>query len=238
MGVSLRVVTCLISEFLPFFKSMKNLIMLILSNLALAVAQCPGAMASAPSGNGTGDAAHPPIELCGVAGKLHRFAVDQHEVLAAFAACKFAKNGKGALFVFTNCGLGDLLAEEGEAGFMNARKLKRQMIVVWVGVTDRAAEDCTLVKLTEKCDPQMVANITQSIENSGGSRETFPLIVLGGVKYATEDVKEVLRPVSGKTAENGYGVLGMQFGDYREALKIGLGHDFEDALVVELDDEQ
>ena len=42
-------------------------------------------------------------------GRLHRWAVDQHQFLAGFAATKFSKNGPGALFVFANCGLDDLL---------------------------------------------------------------------------------------------------------------------------------
>jgi|TARA_B110000977_G_scaffold201150_1_gene294401 hypothetical protein len=95
--------------------------------------------------------------------KLHRLAVSQHELFSAFAATKFAKNGKGALFVFTNCGLANLLVEEGEAGFEDASALRRQMFLVWGGVTDKAAPDCTVMKLTEKLAPSLRTNIGKSI---------------------------------------------------------------------------
>ena len=56
----------------------------------------------------------PPDEVKILQGKLHRFLVDQHQVLAGFAACKYTKNGPGALFVFANVNLKDLLVEPRE----------------------------------------------------------------------------------------------------------------------------
>ena len=183
-------------------------------------------------------AAFSPSELGTVNGKLHRFAVDQHELLSCFAACKFAKNGKGALCVFTNCGLDELLVEEDEPGFTDARALRRQMLLVWGGFTDKASGDCTLAKLLEKVSPDLQKNVEKSIDASC-TRETFPLVVLAGIQFATLDVLEGLRvPLSKMLGKEGHCVMSVKYGEFREALKCGLGHAFEEACVVELDDDE
>ena len=182
-----------------------------------------------------------------IAGKLHRFAVDQFDVLAGFAACKFAKNGPGALFVFTNCGLDDLLLEHGDPKLPAARALRRQMILVWGGVTERAAEDCTVSKLSSALGERRRGEIVSSIE-AKCDRDAFPLVVCAGPAFANADVREGLRPAaraSGKgeatssapTARDGFSVLSLKYGDYRAALTHGISMKLEDALVVELDDD-
>ena len=183
-----------------------------------------------------------------IAGKLHRFAVDQFDVLAGFAACKFAKNGPGALFVFTNCGLDDLLLEHGDPKLPAARALRRQMILVWGGVTERAAEDCTVAKLSSALGERRRAEVLRSIEEQC-DRDAFPLAVCAGPAFATADVREGLRPVarasgkgegtsSGPTEREGFSVLSLKYGDYRAALTHGISMNLEDALVVELDDDE
>ena len=190
-----------------------------------------------------GDAALGPV-----AGKLHRFAVDQFDVLAGFAACKYAKNGPGALFVFTNCGLDDLLVEHGDAKLPAARALRRQMILVWGGVTERAAEDCTVAKLSSALGTRRTGEIVRSVE-AQCDRDAFPLAVCAGPAFATADVREGLRPVarasgkgegtsSGPTEREGFSVLSLKYGDYRAALTHGISMNLEDALVVELDDDE
>lgn len=185
--------------------------------------------------------------LAPLAGKLHRFAVDQFDVLAGFAACKFAKHGPGALFVFTNCGLDDLLVEHGDPKLPAARALRRQMILVWGGVTERAAEDCTVAKLSSALGERRRAEVLRSIEEKC-DRDSFPLAVCAGPAFATEDVREGLRPAarpSGKreresnetASHEGFSVLSLKYGDYRAALTHGIGMRLEDALVVELDDD-
>jgi hypothetical protein len=69
-------------------------------------------------------------------GRLHRWAVDQHQFLAGFAAVKFSKDGPGALFVFSNCGLDDLLVADEDPEFSSASRLERQTILVRVGYVD------------------------------------------------------------------------------------------------------
>jgi len=186
----------------------------------------------------------PDASLGPVAGKLHRFAVDQFDVLAGFAACKFAKNGSGALFVFTNCGLDDLLVEHDDPGCAAARALRRQMLWVWGGVTEKAAADCTVSKLSEKLGDRRRAEIIRSIEEKC-DRDAFPVVMCAGWELATEDVREGLRQVKSpkttgqkdRASEGGFSVLSLKYGDYRAALAHGLGLHLEDALVVELDDD-
>ena len=183
-----------------------------------------------------------------IAGKLHRFAVDQFDVLAGFAACKFAKNGPGALFVFTNCGLDDLLLEHGDPKLPAARALRRQMILVWGGVTERAAEDCTVAKLSSALGTRRTGEIVRSVE-AQCDRDAFPLAGCAGPAFATADVREGRRPVarasgkgegtsSGPTEREGVSVLSLKYGDYRAALTHGISMNLEDALVVELDDDE
>ena len=80
--------------------------------------------------------------LGALTGKLHRFAVRNHEWFAGFAAAKYTKHGPGALFVFGNCGMEHMLAEEGDALYDEAVRCERQVILVWGGTTDKAAQDC------------------------------------------------------------------------------------------------
>ena len=87
---------------------------------------------SAASSNAADDA------LGKLQGKLHRWAVSQHQFLAGFAATKYTKDGPGALFVFANCGLDDLLVADEDPEFTTAKKLERQVILVWGGTTAKA----------------------------------------------------------------------------------------------------
>lgn len=173
-------------------------------------------------------------------GKLHRFAVDQHKFLAAFASCKYTRHGPGALFCFTNVGLGDLLVEEGEPGLDEARKYERQLILAWGGVGPKAAPDCTVATLGARLDERIRQSLLRSV-SEGCDRESFPMIVCAGLSFATEDVRQVLRPprvAKGKKAydgEQGFSVMRLQYGDFRAALTLGLKMDFKDAVDLELD---
>ena len=173
-------------------------------------------------------------------GKLHRFAVDQHKFLAAFASCKYTRHGPGALFCFTNVGLGDLLVEEGEPGLDEARKYERQLILAWGGVGPKAAPDCTVATLGARLDEHIRQSLLRSV-SEGCDRESFPMIVCAGLSFATEDVRQVLRPprvAKGKKAydgEQGFSVMRLQYGDFRAALTLGLEMDFKDAVDLELD---
>ena len=175
-----------------------------------------------------------------LSGKLHRFAVDQHRFLASFASCKYTRHGPGALFCFTNVGLGDLLVEEGEPGHEEARKYERQLIIAWGGVGPKAAPDCTVETLGACLDEGVRQSLLRSI-SEGCDRESFPVIVCAGMSLATEDVREVLRPprvAKGEKAyngEEGFSVIRVQYGDFRAALTLGLEMDFQDAVNLELD---
>lgn len=129
-------------------------------------------------------------ELPALHSKLHGWSVEHHQFLAAFAATKFTKNGQGALFVFANCGLDDLLVAEDEPGFTEARKLERQIVLVWGGATEKAEGDCTLAKLRAK-----VVDKTAGLERSiaeGCTREAFPVVICAGMEFAT--VGQILHP--------------------------------------------
>ena len=114
-------------------------------------------------------------------GRLHRFAVDQHQFLAGFAATKYTKDGPGALFVFANCGLDDLLVADDDPEFDAARKLERQIILVWGGVTAKAA--VTMEELRTKIVDK-TSELQRSIEQ-GCNRESFPVVLCAGMEYAT-----------------------------------------------------
>ena len=114
-------------------------------------------------------------------GRLHRWAVDQHQFLAGFAATKYTKNGPGALFVFANCGLEDLLVADEDAEYDAAQKLERQIILVWGGVTAKAT--VTLEELRTKIVDK-TSGLERSIEQ-GCDRESFPVVLCAGMEYAT-----------------------------------------------------
>ena len=131
--------------------------------------------------------------LGALAGKLHRFAVRNHRFFASFAAAKYTKHGPGALFVFGNSGLEHTLAEEGDGTcYDEATSCERQAVLVWGGITDRAAADCTLEDFTKPCQSEP-ATLRRSVE-VGCDRTTFPLVLCAGLEYATDDVREGLRP--------------------------------------------
>jgi len=189
--------------------------------------------------------------LGALAGKLHRFAVRNHRFFASFAAAKYTKHGPGALFVFGNSGLEHTLAEEGDGKcYEEATSCERQAVLVWGGITDRAAPDCALEDFTKRCVSE-TASLRRSVE-VGCDRTTFPLVLCAGLQYATDDVREGLRPprwkkkdgegkLGGKGKYPGAGgcaVLTVQYGDFRAALTMGLKMGLEDALVVELDREE
>ena len=188
--------------------------------------------------------------LGALTGKLHRFAVRNHEWFAGFAAAKYTKHGPGALFVFGNCGMEHMLSEEGDALYDEAVRCERHVILVWGGTTDKAASDCSLEDFTVRC-LQETATLRQSVA-TGCDRERFPMVLCAGWEYATDDVREGLRRptwnqkqkggnkkgASGRySGVGGAAVMGLQYGDFRAALGCGLKLGLEDALVVELDRE-
>ena len=190
--------------------------------------------------------------LGALAGKLHRFAVRNHRFFAGFAAAKYTKHGPGALFVFGNSGLEHTLAEEGDGElYEEATSCERQAVLVWGGITDRATADCTLEDFTKRCQSE-TATLRRSVE-VGCDRTTFPLVLCAGLEYATDDVREGLRPPRWKKKDGGgkgkgkgkgeypgaggCAVLNVQYGDFRAALTMGLTMGLEDALVVEFDRE-
>ena len=198
--------------------------------------------------------------LGALAGKLHRFAVRNHRFFAGFAAAKYTKHGPGALFVFGNSGLEHTLAEEGDGElYEEATSCERQAVLVWGGITDRAAADCALEDFTKRCVSVDAATLRRSVED-GCDRTAFPLVLCAGLEYATDDVREGLRPPRWKKkdgegkrggergrkrggkgeypGEGGCAVLSVQYGDFRAALTMGLTMGLEDALVVELDREE
>ena len=127
--------------------------------------------------------------LGALAGKLHRFAVRNHRFFAGFAAAKYTKHGPGALFVFGNSGLEHTLAEEGDGElYEEATSCERQAVLVWGGITDRAAADCALEDFTKRCQSE-TATLRRSVE-VGCDRTTFPLVLCAGLEYATDDVRE------------------------------------------------
>ena len=67
---------------------------------------------------------------------------------------------------------------------------------------------------------------------------TFPLVVLSGVQYATNDVLDDLRvPTNKPLGKEGFCAMAMVYRDYREALSVGLQCEFDDAFLLELDDD-
>ena len=194
--------------------------------------------------------------LGALAGKLHRFAVRNHRFFAGFAAAKYTKHGPGALFVFGNCGMEHTLAEEDDGTcYDEATSCERQAVLVWGGITDRAAADCALEDFTKRCVSVDAATLRRSVED-GCDRTAFPLVLCAGLEYATDDVREGLRPPRWKKkdgegkrggkrggkgeypGEGGCAVLSVQYGDFRAALTMGLTMGLEDALVVEFDREE
>uniref|UniRef100_A0A7S0SL63 Uncharacterized protein n=1 Tax=Mantoniella antarctica TaxID=81844 RepID=A0A7S0SL63_9CHLO len=167
-------------------------------------------------------------------GRLHRWAVDQHQFLAGFSAVKFSQHGPGALFVFANCGLDDLLVADEDPESTAVRGLERQLILVWGGITSKAG--VTLAELRTKVVCQ-TPGLKRSIEE-GCDRESFPVVVCAGMEYATDDVAAGLRPPRAKgryTGAGGVSVMSLQYGDFRAALKFGLSLSLGDALDLEVD---
>ena len=183
----------------------------------------------------------PPDEVKILQGKLHRFLVDQHQVLAGFAACKYTKNGPGALFVFANVNLRDLLVEPEEPGFDAVRALERQLVLVWGGTTSKAAPDCTLAALSTKLTDAVTRRGIAGAVSEGSDRASFPVILCAGVEHAPEDVRQGLRPPKGSKKygesgeRSGVSVMRLQYGDFRAALTHGLSLNLADALDVDLD---